>query len=259
MRKLTYLLGAMVCVAALPGSPRAAEKLDEETSGAWMLGAGLYGSLYSFGIRGSDSTGFFPSRPSVSVPSISGLSVMLERRTSPSMGYLLTLSGGYGKSTASRREGTEEPDVDALDQTSEVSAYSVGGSLGVRGTLNPGDRVELSVFGTAGVEVQHIDEEIEREEVHDEGPADVPVEETFGVTTQVRRISLAAHGGITLDYRLLDGLYLRLWTSLLSARYFSLEQSARRQEPNTIRDSEDESGFTVAAELAPSLNLVMAF
>lgn len=206
----------------------------------WTVGAGL-GFTWSpalglsglAGLAGSSTLGGL----STLQPSVSAL---IERRLGARTFLLFQLAGGY----SSWRSTT--------DADSSSRQFNLDGQLGVRHVFNPGGVVELSWYGSARAGWQSFDAQLRTQTLD---PSTGTLSPDL-VTTHARGLSVGAATGLVLERELLEGLALRLSSSVLG---FSFGTSSFESVGNFPVQPGGGQSFDIGLRFSPTVELRYAF
>lgn len=213
-----------------PVLARAADASVEATPKRWNVGAGAGVAYGGLGL-GQASTVVIPQPR---------LTVLAERRLSERLFLTFQVDGSYGWDESPTRPGlfTRQANLD--------------GALGVRGVLNPRGVIEVSWFTSAGATYRS-------SETH---TAVVVWNPTTGSSQEEARVlhgrgfGVGAVVGLVLERELVDGLALRLSSSVVGLHYGLASATTSTPDGST---NEDRRGLDFGLSLNPSLQLRFAF
>lgn len=236
MARISADVALKLIVAALCLTPVLAHAGDaalEPAQRSWNVGAGagvVYGVAYGVLGLGQLSTVVIPQPR---------LTVLVERRLSERLFLTFQVEGSYGwnESPASPGLFTRQAGLDA--------------ALGVRGVLNPRGLIEVSWFANAGATYRS-------SETH---TAVAVWDPTTGASQQEARailgrgVGVGAVAGLVLERELVDGLALRLSSSIVGLSYGLGSATTSTPDGSTV---EDRRGLDVGLSFSPTLQLRFA-
>lgn len=202
---------------------------------SWNIGAGISFPLGGLSFAGVPTlAGSLPS----SVPESSALprlTILIERRLSDRMFLTFNAGATYG--------ANQSETFSALSSR----RFSLKATAGVRGVLNPGGVIEVSLFGNAGVAYTNY-----------EYRTLLQTFDSMGMTVQTPQAqrgngyTVGGAAGLTLERELISGLALRLSTSVLG---FSFSGASTRVTVQDITNTNETRGGDVGLRFSPAIEL----
>lgn len=218
----------------------------EPYAGVWSLGAGV-----GFG-------GYYSGDAALQTLAVSGLGYALPTSSSNWLGVGLvevTLKPALrlGLNVTGYYSSTNNPDADTattLMDPADSQNGSLGGAASLRWVLNPGELVEVSPVFALGGGWSHA-ELSQASRIDSEGNVFARRD------TRTDAFSINARAGMTIEYRLLTRLYLRLEAYFVRADHALLETTERRVELDmpTQVTNKNLNATAVGLSVQPTLQL----